>query len=50
LVTIFLNVSIALNCFIDPPSQQNRRQKVFNRGLLRRPWICKLCRQTSPKR
>jgi len=31
-------VSIALNCFIAHPSQQNRRQKVFNRGAFRLFW------------
>jgi len=33
LVTIFLYVSIAPNCFTASPSQQNRREKIFNRGL-----------------
>ena len=42
LVTIFLffKVSIALNCFTAPPAL----------SLLRHPWICMLCQQTSSKR
>ena len=37
---LFLIISIALNCFTAPPAL----------AQLRRPWICKLCQQTSPKR
>ena len=42
LVTIFLFliISIALNCFTAPLALPQ----------LRRPWTCKLCQQTSPKR
>jgi len=36
----FFYVSIALNCFTAPSALP----------LLRCPWICKLCQQTSPKR
>jgi len=35
LLTIFFQISIALNCFTAPLSLQSRREKVLNSGALR---------------